>query len=305
LEATVPLHVDISVDGSVCNQGNGVVPIVLYSTADFDATTVDHTTVSMGTAYETHIDKKTGVAQRHEEDVNGDGLSDLVFHFRFDASGLECDPAVVPFNGYTFDGQPITAGGSNASFVRDFPLGQDWTRTDALSFWYYGTASGDEIGVMIKDNRAPDPGPAGWELVWNDEFNDPAGTPPNPANWGYEIGDVTPDGKNGWGNEERQYYTDDPANAATDGNGNLVITLAEADGSLECYYGTCEYTSARLLTQNRQEFTYGRIESRLLVPSGAGGLWPAFWSLGTDIVRNPWPGSGEVDYMEYVSRLPE
>jgi beta-glucanase (GH16 family) len=304
LQATVPLHVAIDVEGRVCNEGNGVVPIILLSTPDFDATTVDHTTVSMGNATETHVDKKTGVAQRHEEDANGDGLTDLVFHFRFDDSGLPCDPDVVPFNGYTFDGQPITAGGSDASFGRDFPLGQDWSDAESLSFWYYGSGEGDVITLEVKDNRAPDPGPAGWELAWSDEFNDPAGTPPNPANWGNEIGDVTPDGKNGWGNEERQYYTDDPANAATDGDGNLVITLREADGSLECYYGTCEYTSARLLTQNRQEFAYGRIESRLLVPDGGDGLWPAFWSLGTDIVRNPWPAAGEIDFMEYVSRLP-
>ena len=120
--------------------------------------------------------------------------------------------------------------------------------------------------VTLKDNRAPDPGPAGWELAWSDEFDDPAGTQPNPANWAYEIGDTTPDGKNGWGNEELQYYTDDPANAATDGNGNLVITLDEADGSQECYYGPCEFESARLITQNKAEFAYGRIESRLQVP---------------------------------------
>ncbi len=304
LEATVPRNVDIAVEGPVCNQGNGVVPIILYGTPDFDATTVDHTTVSMGNATETHVNKKTGVAVRHEEDANGDGLTDLVFHFRFNESGLPCDPDVVPFNGSTFDGQPITAGGSDASFGRDFPLGQDWSSAEALSFWYYGSGDGDVITLEVKDNRAPDPGPDGWELAWSDEFNDPAGTPPNPENWGYEIGDVTPDGKNGWGNEERQYYTDDPANAATDGEGNLVITLAEADGSLECYYGTCEYTSARLLTQDRKEFTYGRIESRLRVPNGGDGLWPAFWSLGTDIVRNPWPAAGEIDFMEYVSRLP-
>jgi beta-glucanase (GH16 family) len=229
---------------------------------------------------------------------------DLVFHFRFADTGLPCDPDVVPFNGYTFDGQPITAGGSDASFGRDFPIGQNWSEVESLSFWYYGSGGGDQITLEVKDNRAPDPGPAGWEMVWSDEFDDPAGTPPNPANWGYEIGDVTPDGKNGWGNEERQYYTDDPANAATDGQGNMVITLREADGSLECYYGTCEFTSARLLTQDRQEFAYGRIESRLLVPDGADGLWPAFWSLGTDITRNPWPGAGEIDFMEYVSRLP-
>jgi beta-glucanase (GH16 family) len=170
--------------------------------------------------------------------------------------------------------------------------------------WFDGTGSGDEITVDLKDNRAPDPGPAGWTLAWSDEFDDPAGTPPNPANWAYEIGDTTPDGKNGWGNEELQYYTDDPDNAATDGNGNLVITLDRADPSLECYYGPCQYESARLITQNKAEFAYGRIESRLAVATGGDGLWPAFWSLGTDITRNPWPGAGEIDVMEYVSRLP-
>ena len=178
LQATVPLHVDIAVEGRVCNQGNGVIPIVLYSTPDFDATTVDHTTVSMGTATETHVDKKTSEAIRHEEDLNGDGLTDLVFHFRFDESGLPCDPDVVPFNGYTFDGQPITSGGSNANFGRDFPLGEDWSDAESLSFWYYGTGGGDRITVDLKDNRAPDPGPSGWEMVWSDEFNEPAGTPP-------------------------------------------------------------------------------------------------------------------------------
>jgi beta-glucanase (GH16 family) len=128
---------------------------------------------------------------------------------------------------------------------------------------------------------------------------------PDQQSWTHEIGDMTPDGKNGWGNDELQFYTDDPANAAHDGDGNLVITLREADGSQECYYGPCEFTSARLLTQHKEEFAYGRIESRLKVPDGGAGLWPAFWSLGTDITYNPWPGAGEIDIMEYVSRLPE
>ena len=124
------------------------------------------------------------------------------------------------------DGAAVTT----ASLVRDFPIGQDWTGTQSLDFWFNGTGSGEQVTVNLKDNRAPDPGPAGWSLAWADEFDDPAGTPPNPANWAYEIGDTTPDGKNGWGNEELQYYTDDPANAQTDGTGNLVITLDEADG---------------------------------------------------------------------------
>ena len=197
-------------------------------------------------------------------------------------------------------GEPVSAG----SIARDFPIGQDWTGTESLDFWFKGDGSGDPVTVTLKDNRAPDPGPSGWDLAWADEFDDPAGTPPNPANWAYEIGDTTPDGKNGWGNEELQYYTDDPDNAQTDGDGNLVITLDEADGTQECYYGPCEFESARLITQNKAEFAYGRIESSLQVPTGGDGLWPAFWSLGTDITYNPWPGAGEIDVMEYVSRIP-
>ncbi len=304
LMADVPVHVEIVVQGRLCNRGNGVIPVQLLSTPDFDATTVDHTTVQLGEASEAHIDRRTGEARRHVQDVNRDGLDDLVFHFRFRATGLECYPETVPFNGSTFDGQPITGGGSDAAFGHDFAIGQDWTGTETLDFWYLGAGGGEEIVVTLKDNRAPDPGPSGWSLAWSDEFDDAAGSPPNPDNWGYEIGDVTPDGKNGWGNEELQYYTDDLDNAATDGNGNLVITLDEAGGTQECYYGPCAFESARLLSLNKAEFAYGRIESRLLVPDGGDGLWPAFWSLGTDITYNPWPAAGEIDFMEYVSRLP-
>jgi beta-glucanase (GH16 family) len=160
------------------------------------------------------------------------------------------------------------------------------------------------VTVHLKDNRAPDPGPSGWSLVWGEEFNETVGTPPNPENWGYEVGDGTVNGIPGWGNDEFQYYTDDPANAATDGQGNMVLTVREADGSLACYYGTCDYTSARLVSKHKAEFAYGRIESRILVPEGEAGLWPAFWSLGTDIDVVNWPQTGEIDFMEYVSRLP-
>jgi hypothetical protein len=84
----------------------------------------------------------------------------------------------------------------------------------------------------------------------------------------------------------------------------MVLTVREADGSLDCYYGACDYTSARLISWRKAEFAYGRIESRILVPEGEAGLWPAFWSLGTDIDIVDWPQTGEIDFMEYVSRLP-
>ena len=228
----------------------------------------------------------------------------MLFHFRAKETGYNCESTNLALTGEMKDGTPIIANGDPIGFGRDFPIAQDWTKDAGMSFWYYGTGSGDDVTVTLKENRAQDPGPDGWKLAWADEFDDRAGTPPNPANWSYELGDTTPDGKNGWGNEELQYYTDDPDNAATDGKGNLVITLDEADGSQECYYGPCEYESARLITQHKAEFAYGRVESRLQVPTGGDGLWPAFWSLGTDITYNPWPGAGEIDYMEYVSRLP-
>jgi beta-glucanase (GH16 family) len=188
-------------------------------------------------------------------------------------------------------------------FGRRFAQGQDWRGNQGLSFWFYGNHTGHQIAVDLLDNQAPDPGPAGWKLAWSDEFNSRAGTPPNPQTWGYEIGDGTINGIPGWGNSELEYYTNRRENAATDGQGNLAITARQADSSLMCYYGPCQYTSARLLSKNRFEVAYGRIESRIKVPRGAG-LWPAFWALGTDIDRVGWPQTGEIDIMENVGRLP-
>jgi len=229
LDVQTPVLVENVVQGGLCNQGKGVVPVAILTTDFFDALTIDHNTVMFGEAYETHRDKKSGEAQRHEEDFDGDGDLDLVFHFRFDETGYECDAENVLLTGYTFDGTMIVSG-AHAYFMRDFAIGQDWTKGEALNFWFYGTNSGDEIGLTLKDNRAADPGPSGWSMVWSDEFDDPAGTPPNPAYWTYEIGDGAANRIPGWGNQELQYYTSSTENSATDGNGNLVITAREASG---------------------------------------------------------------------------
>ncbi|MFN8496084.1 MAG: family 16 glycosylhydrolase [Caldilineaceae bacterium] len=194
-------------------------------------------------------------------------------------------------------------GRPGLAFQRTFAASQDWRDNQGLSFWFYGNNTGSKITVNLQDNRTPDPGPIGWKLVWSDEFNSRAGTLPNPMNWGYEIGDGTVNGIPGWGNAELEYYTNSPDNAATDGRGNLAITAKSANGALTCYYGPCQYTSARLLTKNKFDLAYGRIEARVKVPRGAG-LWPAFWSLGSDIDRVSWPQSGEIDIMENVGRLP-
>ena len=145
-----------------------------------------------------------------------------------------------------------------------------------------------------------DPAASGgpWRLVWHDEFDGKAGTPPDPAHWGYDLGS-----QSGWGNNEWEYYTKDPSNAAMDGEGHLAITARKSDGSIDCYYGPCQYTSARLLTKNLFQFKYGLVQARIKVPTGVG-LWPAFWMLGSNVDTEGWAGCGEIDVMENVGRTP-
>jgi beta-glucanase (GH16 family) len=146
----------------------------------------------------------------------------------------------------------------------------------------------------------------GWELVWHDEFDGPAGTPPDPSVWIPEVGDGSDRGIPGWGNRELEYYTDSTENAAMDGAGNLVITAMAVDAGtnkLRCYYGACQYTSARLITGDNVEVTYGRVEARIRVPPGQG-LWAAFWMLGSDLAEVGWPQSGEIDILEHIGKEP-
>ena len=76
-------------------------------------------------------------------------------------------------------------------------------------------------------------------------------------------------------------------------NGVLKINLIK-----EQYNGS-NYTSARIVTKNKYQFQYGRVDIRAKLPAG-GGTWPALWMLGSDINTNPWPGCGEIDIMEHV-----
>lgn len=141
-----------------------------------------------------------------------------------------------------------------------------------------------------------------WELIWHDEFDGPAGNGPDPQKWLFDLGG------HGWGNEELQSYTALTDNVAMDGNSALVIKALKAPNpiasNLNCWYGPCRYTSARLHTRGLFEFTYGRVEARLKLPYGQG-LWPAFWMLAADIEQNPWPHCGEIDVMEHIGQEPK
>ncbi|MGW1884930.1 ricin-type beta-trefoil lectin domain protein [Streptomyces sp. NPDC001970] len=141
------------------------------------------------------------------------------------------------------------------------------------------------------------PTPTIQAVNFEDNFDGPAGAAVDGSKWQIETGDNV-------ANHERQYYTAGNANAALNGQGQLVITARrENPGNYPCWYGRCEYTSARLNTAGRFTQTYGHVEARMKVPRGQG-MWPAFWMLGSDIGDVGWPNSGEIDIMENVGFEP-
>ncbi|HUP14130.1 MAG TPA: carbohydrate-binding protein [Niastella sp.] len=121
-----------------------------------------------------------------------------------------------------------------------------------------------------------------WQLVWQDEFTNSIG-----ADWVFETGN----GGSGWGNNELEYYRRE--NAAIE-NGQLVITAKRES------YGGFNYTSARMKTQGKKSWKYGKIEARIKMPAFAG-IWPAFWMLGDNISTVGWPDCGEIDIMEHIN----
>lgn len=125
-----------------------------------------------------------------------------------------------------------------------------------------------------------------YELIWEEDFLQNG--PPSSTNWSYDVGR----GNNGWGNNEEQFYTDRPDNVFVE-NGILKI-IAKREN-----YNGAQFTSARIKTEGKFEFTYGKIEFRAKLPFG-GGTWPALWLLGADYQTNTWPAAGEMDVMEHV-----
>ena len=129
-----------------------------------------------------------------------------------------------------------------------------------------------------------------WRLVWSDEFNY-AGLP-DPKKWDYDVGGE------GWGNKELEFYTARRKENARVENGHLIIEARK-----EAWQGR-EYTSARLVTRGKGDWTYGRFEVRAKLPSGRG-TWPAIWMLPTGWTYGGWPNSGEIDIMEHVGFDPD
>lgn len=151
-----------------------------------------------------------------------------------------------------------------------------------------GTIRNDDTFIFIPaDGYITPESYTGYDLSWQDEFD---GTSLNAADWNHETG------AGGWGNQESQHYTDRTENSYVS-NGRLTIEARE-----ESFSGSA-YTSARLTTQGKQTFQYGRVDIRAILPEGQG-IWPALWMLGTEISNIGWPACGEIDIMELLGHEP-
>lgn len=122
------------------------------------------------------------------------------------------------------------------------------------------------------------------KLVWHDEFNYEG--LPDKTKWNYDTGG------HGWGNGEAEFYTANRLENARVEKGCLVIEARKET------MGKNAYTSARLVTKGKGDWTYGHIDVRAKLPKGKG-TWPAIWMLGSATPLK-WPDDGEIDIMEHV-----
>lgn len=154
-------------------------------------------------------------------------------------------------------------------------------------------------GLIVNDDTFRDPSAdgystpldfTGYRRIWQDEFD---GNQLDPNYWTYEVGT----GSNGWGNNELQYYRRDENNTrVADGRLEIIAKKQNFNGS--------NYTSARIVTMDKFEFKYGRVDIRAKLPEGQG-IWPALWMLGGNFSEVGWPQCGEIDIMELLGHEPD
>lgn len=155
-------------------------------------------------------------------------------------------------------------------------------------------ASGAESKtITVQQNSAEDRtivAPAGYHLVWNDEFEE--GTIPDPKKWVHEVVRV---------NNEIQTYT----TTGTSPSGKRTSEIKDGKLFINVFKENGKVYSARMNGNKSQGFLYGWFEAKIKLPKGKG-TWPAWWMMpaNNNYSTNPWPGCGEIDIMEEVGYDP-
>ncbi len=145
-----------------------------------------------------------------------------------------------------------------------------------------GTIRNDDEFVFVPEDGYTTPeNYAGYNKIFADEFD---GNNIDLGFWTHEQGD------HGWGNNEWQNYTNLPQNSYISDGKLIIEAIDEGNGA---------YSSARMITRDKFEFTFGRVDIRAKLPFGQG-IWPALWMLGENITDIGWPACGEIDIMELL-----
>ena len=153
----------------------------------------------------------------------------------------------------------------------------------------------DHVAPADVTDGSPDTGVASG-LVFDDEFDGPAGSAPDPTRWNVIAAD---DGQ--W-NHELECYVNARANVQLDGAGHLQLIARSAPGTT-CGARTVPYTSGKITTLGHFSHAHGRLEMRAMLPN-AHGMWPAFWAMGDNMPGVGWPQCGEIDVMEVIGTTP-
>lgn len=222
-----------------------------------------------------NLELSVTVVNADDDNINGDG------------SGIiKCSASANDAVEYTFrfgTGTELT----NATGEVEYQYTEKGTKEQTVYVLAYSST-----GNSISKNQKVTVFVAGdnfVNLIWSDEFDTDGA--PDSNKWNYDIGDGCPN-LCGWGNGEQQYYTSRSDNVIVQ-DGILKIKAKK-----ESFEGS-QYTSTRMLTQGKFDFTYGKVEVRAKLPSG-GGTWPAIWMLGENIPSVGWPACGEIDIMEHA-----
>ena len=264
-----------------------ILSISLFSCGSADSDSNDNNSIDDGTEIiPTNLNFDVEIVNTTSTYPNGDGSGLVKFTAFADNS--------VKYKFITGTGDEIENTTGLAEYTYTKTGSNPYTVTVyAYSSTNHSASTFKSINVYVKEPELT--------LVWSDEFDIDGAI--DTTKWTAEV--VPPDDQKNWWNGEKQHYTDRTDNAyVSDGTLKIVAKKEEytfINSRNESI--TKNYTSARINTQNKFQFTYGRIDVRAKLPKGQG-TWPAIWTLGANITDVGWPKCGEIDIMEHWGHEP-